>query len=146
MNTKAPVASRGTILVVDDERTSLKVLVAVLTTQGYRVQSANSGETALEMVVAALPELVLLDIVMPGIDGFEVCRRLKACDQTSHIPVIFLSATTETEERVQGFKLGAVDFVAKPFQHSELLARVHTHLVLTRLQAELKSQAADLRQ
>jgi PAS domain S-box-containing protein len=100
---------------------------------------------ALKTVEQTPPDLVLLDIVMANIDGFEVCRRLKANEQLCHVPVIFLSATSEKQERVIGFQLGAVDFVAKPFQRQELLARVRTHLALTRMQAELKRQADDLR-
>lgn len=146
MDKGTPTPCHGTILAVDDEPTSLKMLTAVLTAEGYQVHSATGGEHALELVAKTLPDLILLDIAMPGIDGLEVCRRLKAHEKTGHIPLIFLSATTETEERVQGFKLGAVDFVAKPFQRQELLARVQTHLALTRLQHDLKRQAAELRE
>ena len=138
--------NKGSILAVEDDRASLKLLEAALTAAGYQVQAAASGEQALEIVARTPPDLILLDIVMPGIDGFEVCQRLKAHEQTSHIPIIFISATTDAKERVQGFQSGALDFVSKPFQRDELLARVHTHLALTRLQAELKSQAADLRE
>jgi len=143
---KSPIASnKGTILAVEDDRTSMKLLMSVLTTAGYDIHSAMSGEQAMELAAASPPELILLDIVMPGINGFEVCRWLKAQEPTSHIPVIFLSATTEPKERLEGFRLGAVDFISKPFQREELLARVHTHLALARLQAQLKHQAADLR-
>ncbi len=146
MNHGNPTPRHGTILAVDDEPTSLALIKAVLVAEGYQVQSAKTGEQALALIATAPPELILLDIVMPGLDGFEVCRQLKAHEATSHIPLIFLSATTETEERVKGFRLGAVDFVAKPFQRQELLARVHAHLALTRMQAEIKRQAADLRE
>jgi PAS domain S-box-containing protein len=139
-----PLKGKGVILAVDDDRTSLKLLTAVLLTEGYDVLPAVSGEQALEAVAKTPPELILLDIVMPGINGFEVCQQLKAHETTSHIPVIFLSATTEPEERVVGFKQGAVDFVSKPFQRQELLARVHTHLALARLQSELRCQKAEL--
>jgi two-component system, NtrC family, sensor kinase len=143
--TKAdPAHAIGTILAVDDERTSLKLLTTVLAAEGYEVHSAVSGEQALESVAQTQPELILLDIVMPGIDGFEVCRQLKTHAKTSHIPVIFLSATSDSKERVAGFKLGAVDFVPKPFQRHELLARVHTHLSLARLQVALKRETAEL--
>ena len=144
MNNDTSAPGKGTILAVEDERTSLKLLTRVLVEEGYVVQTAVSGELALESIANAHPELVLLDIVMPGIDGFEVCRQLKAKEETSHIPVIFLSASTETKERVEGFKLGAVDFVPKPFQRQELLARVRTHMALARLQSKLKRQTADL--
>lgn len=142
---KSPIVpNKGTILAVEDDRTSMKLLTSVLTTAGYRVHPATSGEQAMELVTASPPELILLDIIMPGIDGFEVCRWLKAQETTSHIPVLFLSATSEPKERLEGFRLGAVDFISKPFQRDELLARVHTHLTLARLQAELKHQATDL--
>lgn len=135
---------KGTILIVDDDQSSLRLLTKILTSEGYQVRPADSGELALAAVAAQTPELILLDISMPGIDGFEVLRRLKASEQNRAIPVIFLSATTETEQRVQGFKLGAVDFISKPFQINELLARVHTHLELFRLQTQLEQRAAEL--
>lgn len=146
MSQEIPTNRPGTILAVDDEQTSLKILEKVLGADGHHVQSATSGEQALKLIAEKPPELILLDIVMEGVDGFEVCRRLKAHAESRHIPVIFISATTEAEERVQGFKLGAVDFVVKPFQRHELLARVQTHLSLMRMQAELKQQAAELRE
>lgn len=145
MSHDLPPACHGHVLAVDDEPISLKILTAVLEGAGYQVHSALSGERALEIMAATTPELVLLDIVMDGIDGLEVCRRIKAHEKYRHIPVIFISATTETEERVQGFQLGAVDFVVKPFQRQELLARVRAHLALNRMQDELKRQAVDLR-
>lgn len=135
----------GTILAVDDDSVSLKILTTVLANEGYTVLAATSGVEALKTAEQTLPDLVLLDIVMEDVDGFEVCRRLKANAQLRHVPVMFLSATSEKQERVIGFQLGAVDFIAKPFQQQELLARVSTHLALTRMQAELKRQADDLR-
>jgi len=136
--------SKGTILAIDDEPTSLKILTEVLEAEGYSVQSASSGEMAMKSIHATPPELILLDVVMPGIDGFEICRRLRMHEATRQIPVILLSANTDAKERVDGFKLGAVDFVSKPFQREELIARVHTHLSFARLQAELKQQTTDL--
>lgn len=144
MNSDTLAPGKGTILAVDDDRMSLRLLTTALAAESYHVLSAISGEQALESIATAHPELILLDIVMPGIDGFEVCRRLKEHEETSHIPIIFLSASTETKERVEGFKLGAVDFVSKPFQRQELLARVHTHMAFARLQSKLKRQTADL--
>ena len=141
-----PTPGKGIILAVDDDRMTLKLLTTVLAAEGYEVHGAISGELALESVTAAPPELILLDIVLPDIDGFEVCRRLKAHADTRRIPVIFLSAATDTKDRVTGFKLGAVDFVPKPFQREELLARVQTHMALARLQAELKRESAELGQ
>ena len=136
--------NQGTILAVDDTLASLKLLTDILTAEGYQVHPANSGELALASVAASLPELILLDVRMPGMDGFEVLRQLKAQKQSRDIPVILLTAFTEVENRVEGFKLGAVDFISKPFQHDELLARVHTHLELFRLHARLEHQAAEL--
>jgi PAS domain S-box-containing protein len=139
MNTK------GTILVVDDAPVNLKLLVGVLTADGYDVLSAEDGETALASMAAHVPELVLLDICMPGLDGFEVCRRLRARVESRDIPVMFISATGESAERVEGLRLGAVDFITKPFQREELLARVQTHLELRRLRVRLEQQADGLR-
>lgn len=135
---------QGTILVVDDTHPSLKLLTDVLTAAGYEVRPADSGELALASVAARPPELILLDIRMPGMDGFEVFRRLKTRERSRDIPVMFLSAVTETEQRVEGLKLGAVDFIPKPFQAEELLARVRTHMEMSRLRARLEHEAASL--
>ena len=133
----------NTILVVDDDSHSLRLLTDTLTGGGYRVRPADSGELALASVGAAAPGLILLDIRMPGMDGFEVCRRLKADDKTRGIPVIFLSAAGQMEDRVLGLSLGAADFISKPFQAPELLARVHIHMELGRLRADLERQVAE---
>ncbi|MBF0634500.1 MAG: PAS domain S-box protein [Nitrospinae bacterium] len=137
--------NRGVILAVDDNLESLRLLTDILTGESYQVRPANSGELALASVAASPPELILLDIRMPGMDGFDALRRIKAREECRAIPVIFLSAATETQTRVEGFKLGAVDFISKPFQRDELLARVQTHLELSRLRSRLKRQADDLR-
>jgi len=137
--------SKGTVLVVDDTHASLKLLSDLLTAEGFAVRPADSGELALAAVAAKPPELILLDIRMPGMDGFEVMRRLKAREASRDIPVVFLSAITESEQRVEGLRLGAVDFVSKPFQREELLARVQTHVDLSRARDQLEQQAADLR-
>src|SRR5579864_4398817 len=127
-----------TILVVDDESESRTLLTAILTAEGYGVRLADGGALALASIELNRPELILLDVRMPGLDGFEVCRRLKQRDETRDIPLIFISASGEIEEHVEGFRLGAVDFVTKPFQREELLARVRTHLELGQLRAELE--------
>jgi PAS domain S-box-containing protein len=129
---------RGTILVVDDTAESLRILTEILQPEGYRVRPANSGELALASIAAQPPDLILLDIRMPGMDGFEVCRRLKAGETTRGIPVIFQSAATDLAERLEGLRLGAVDYISKPFQREELLARVKTHLELARLRENLE--------
>jgi DNA-binding response OmpR family regulator len=119
------------------------ILTNILVDEGYDVRPADSGELALASIEAKKPELILLDIRMPGMDGFEVCRRLKARSDTRDIPVMFLSGITETKERVEGLKLGAVDFVSKPFQKEELLARISTQLELSRLRGTLEGLIAE---
>ncbi len=118
-----------TILVVDDTPENLKILIGILRDQ-YKVKAVLSGEEAIETVLKNKPDLVLLDIMMPGIDGYETCRRLKNSLETQDIPIIFLTAKTEAEDIVKGFELGAVDYVTKPFNSAELLSRVNTHLLL----------------
>jgi PAS domain S-box-containing protein len=130
------------IIVIDDDSESLGLLTSILSAEGYQVRSANSGQLALASVAAWLPQLILLDIRMPGIDGFEICRRLKAGEETRNIPLMFISAATEVEERVEGLALGAVDYITKPFQRQELLARVRTHLELARLRVRLETQVS----
>ena len=115
---------KGEIVVVDDDAESLKLLTDILSQEGYHVRPAHTGKLALASIAAAPPELILLDKRMPGMDGFEVCRRLKEFQQTRDIPVIFLSGSDREEQHVEGFHLGAVDFVTKPFKHRELLARI----------------------
>src|SRR6516164_9404067 len=130
------------ILVVDDESESLVLLTEILAAEGFEVRSANSGQLALASIAAWVPQLILLDVRMPGIDGFEVCRRIKASEETRDVPLMFISAATAVEERVAGLALGAVDFINKPFQREELLARVRTHLELGYLRAQLESRVA----
>ena len=102
------------------------------------------GEVALDLARRHNPSLILLDVMMPGIDGFEVCRRLKADPETAHIAVVFLTALDRTEDKVRGFSVGAVDYVAKPFQPEEVIARVTTHLTVQRLQRNLAAANRDL--
>lgn len=133
----------STILVVDDDSHSLRLLTDILTGEGYHVRPADSGELALASVEAGAPELILLDIRMPGMSGFEVCRQLKANARSRGIPVVFLSAAGQVEDRVQALGLGAADFISKPFQAPELLARVHIHMELGQLRAHLEQQVAE---
>jgi len=133
----------GTILVVDDEPESLRLLVGILKPEGYEVRPADSGQLALASVTAQPPDMILLDVRMPHMDGFEVCRRLKARVESRDIPLMFISASGRVEERVEGLKLGAVDFISKPFQREELLTRVKTHLDLSRLRGQLEKQVAE---
>lgn len=133
----------GEVLIVEDTPASLQLLFDLLTQAGYSVRQAQDGEMALLSAIERPPELVLLDIRMPGIDGYEVCRQLKASPRTHDVPVIFLSALHETEDKVQGFKLGAVDFIAKPYYPDEVLARVRTHIELRRLQTRLEQRVLE---
>jgi len=132
------MSEKSQILIVDDTPASLKLLSDLLKNEGFDVRPALSGELALEAVRSQTPDLILLDIMMPVIDGFTVCRRLKADPHTCHIPVLFISAISEPQEILQGFELGAVDYVTKPFRREELLARVRTHLEISRLRHHLE--------
>jgi sigma-B regulation protein RsbU (phosphoserine phosphatase) len=132
------------ILLVDDNPTNLQVLFQTLEGVGCKLLIAKNGEMALSIAGKALPDLILLDIMMPDIDGYEVCRQLKANRATSDIPVIFLSALGDTEDKVKGLQLGAVDYITKPFQPDEVIARVDTHLTIHRLKREVESQKDQL--
>ncbi|MDR3710635.1 MAG: response regulator [Capsulimonadaceae bacterium] len=125
------------ILVVDDTSESLRLLTGILVAEGYAVRPADSGVLALASALANPPALILLDIRMPGLDGYEVCRRLKESPATCNIPVVFISAAANLDERVAGLSLGAVDYITKPYQREELLARVRTHIELARLRTSL---------
>jgi len=133
------------ILVVDDEPAALKLLKDILSTEGFRVRLFNNGGLALRSVEAEIPELILLDIRMPGMDGFEVCRRLKSSEKLKDIPVIFISAAVDLEDKVKAFQAGGVDYIVKPFQREEVIARVRTHVALNQSLRELKSVAESLR-
>jgi sigma-B regulation protein RsbU (phosphoserine phosphatase) len=136
---------KESILLVDDNPTNLQMLFQLLEKSvGCKLLVAKSGETALTIARRTQPDLILLDIMMPGIDGFEVCRRLKADPATRPIPVIFLSALDETADKVKGLQLGAVDYVSKPFQAEEVIARVNTHLTIHRLNREVQEQRDQL--
>ena len=126
------------ILIVDDEISNLRLLTELLEKDGYQVRPTDKAQTAIEAALAKPPSLILLDVRMPEIDGFEVCRRLKQDEGTQHVPIIFVSALQDVEARVQGFEAGGVDFITKPFQELEILARVKTHMALHRTQQNLK--------
>ncbi|MBL9201397.1 MAG: hybrid sensor histidine kinase/response regulator [Opitutaceae bacterium] len=131
-----------TILIVDDTPANLGVLVETLGGAGYQLMVAEDGEEALAQTARTQPDLVLLDVMMPGIDGFETCRRLRARPGTHDVPVIFMTALTETADKVRAFEAGGVDYLAKPIEHEEALVRVRTHLTLRRLRRELEGQLA----
>ncbi len=133
-----PPAANNRVLIVDDTPANIQTLAATLKDKGYPISVATNGKQALDVVARVRPALILLDVMMPEMDGFETCRRLKAADDSREIPVIFLTAKTETADIIQGFELGAVDYVAKPFNPHELLARVSTHLALRRQKQELQ--------
>ncbi len=131
---------KANILVVDDTRANLRFLVEMLTQQGYAVRPALDGATALTSAQARPPDLILLDIMMPHLDGYAVCAQLKAEPVTCDIPVIFLSALNEVVDKVKAFQMGGVDYITKPFQVEEVLARVETHLALRALQRDLQEK------
>ena len=131
-------SDKGCILIVDDNDTNQDVLILGLTKYGYRVEVAQSGLEALEMVNASIPDLILLDILMSGLDGFEVCRQLKSKPSLRDIPVIFVSALNETFDKVRGFDAGGIDYLTKPFEFREVLARIETHLNLSRQRKEIR--------
>lgn len=131
-----------TILVVDDTPANLGVLVETLGAAGYTLMVAEDGEEALAQTAQIAPDLILLDVMMPGIDGFETCRRLKLQPTTADTPVLFMTALNETADKVRAFAAGGVDYITKPIEHEEALARVRTHLALRRLRRELAAEVA----
>ena len=141
---EAPAFQAGSLLVVDDVPANLSVLLDFLGEEGFEVLVAESGQGALEQIRYSRPDLILLDVMMPGLDGFEVCRRLKADAAFAAIPIIFMTALMETVDKVTGFKAGAVDFVTKPVQPEEVVARVRAHLEIRRLQRVLEEKNREL--
>jgi signal transduction histidine kinase len=139
--------SRGIILVVDDNPANLQVLSSFLDQSNFEVWAARSGEKALQRLENNdLPDLILLDVMMPGIDGFETCKQLKSNPRVQDIPVIFMTALSETADKVKGLQLGAVDYITKPFQHEEVLVRIENHLKLRNLTKTLIAKNAELQQ
>ena len=128
------------VLVVDDDSVNLITLRHILKGQGYGVSTAASGIEALEMVQVEIPEIILLDVVMPEMDGYAFCQLLKSDEATREIPVIFLSSLSSSEEKVKAFKVGGVDYIVKPFEPTEVIARVRTHLSLRRVQCQLEEK------
>jgi signal transduction histidine kinase len=131
------------VLLVDDNPTNLKVLAAALQGQGWRILMATDGESAIEQAEYVHPDLVLLDIMMPGIDGFETCRRIKSNPSLVDVPIIFMTALSESDQKVKGLELGAVDYITKPFQQNEVIARVKLHLQLSSLRHNLEQQVQE---
>lgn len=137
-------SSEPTVLLVDDNAQNLKVLYEILKDRGYRLLIANDGDKALSLAQRNLPEVILLDIMMPGMDGFEVCRLLKANPLTADCAVVFLSALDEVDAKVKGFSLGGADYIAKPFQSQEVIARVETHVRVIQLERTLQARNRQL--
>ncbi len=132
------------ILIVDDLQDNLQIISNILHPKGYRISVASSGKKALKRVLIQAPDLILLDIFMPEMDGFEVCKRLKENPETTNIPVIFLTALSETENILKGFEYGAVDYITKPFNSLELISRIKTHLEIKRSRDTIAEQSTKL--
>ncbi|MCD6460730.1 response regulator [bacterium] len=128
------------ILVVDDSLENLELLVRILSDNGYRVRPASTGNLALRSINEKKPDLILLDVKLPDIDGYEVCRRIRTNKQFLNIPIIFISALGETTKKIEGFTAGGVDYITKPFEAKEVLARIKTHLRLEALTYKLEQK------
>lgn len=144
MKPKNAETKKATVLVVDDVPSNVMILLETLSQAGYQVLVAQNGKQAIRTADYAHPDLILLDIMMPGIDGFETCRRLKAQPGTEDIPVLFMTALTDTVDKLKGFELGAADYITKPLQHREVLARIHAHLSVYKLQKQLLQRNMEL--
>jgi sigma-B regulation protein RsbU (phosphoserine phosphatase) len=138
MNSQRIDSSQANILIVDDKPANLQLLSKMLAEQGYRVRPVPNGQMALSAAQAELPDLVLLDIKMPDIDGYSICEQLKTEEKTCEIPIIFISALDAIQDKVKAFRAGGVDYITKPFQIEEVLARVDTHLTLRKLQTQFQ--------
>ncbi|MDI9638348.1 hybrid sensor histidine kinase/response regulator [Kamptonema cortianum] len=137
-------SERNIILIVDDHQTNLNLLFQLLRNVGFKVLISMDGESAIEQTYYAQPDLILLDVMMPGIDGFETCRQIKSNPSTCDIPIIFMTALSDTENKVKGFQYGAVDYITKPFQYEEVISRVQTHITMQKLRQSLKEKNQEL--
>jgi signal transduction histidine kinase len=146
MNVASIQFDSAVILVVDDVLENLRLLSKILSLEGYQVRQAINGEVALKTVQAIQPDLILLDIMMPDMDGYEVCKALKSDPRTQNIPIIFLSALDEVLDKVKAFKIGGSDYITKPFQHGEVLARVQNQIEIYKLSQKLQSQNTQLKE
>lgn len=144
MNTTEYSPNQGILLIVDDIPANLSVLFDFLNESGFEVLVAQDGQRALKKAEYAQPELILMDVMMPNMDGFEACQALKANPKTKNIPVIFMTALNDTVDKVRGFEVGAEDYITKPIQHEEVLARVNAHLKLYRLQKQIENRNKEL--
>ncbi|MCB0176564.1 MAG: response regulator, partial [Anaerolineae bacterium] len=134
-----------TILIIDDQPTNLRVMAEYLEMDGFELMVAQNGEDGLAIARAGQPDIILLDVMMPGIDGFETCRRLQQDDRTRDIPIIFMTALADVDHKVKGFEAGAVDYVTKPIQQAEVLARINTHLRLRELTRQIQQSNQEIR-
>lgn len=132
------------ILIVDDQPNNIKVLTSFLRSQNFQTRIAESGERALQLLDRFLPDLILLDVMMPGINGFDTCRQIKADEKKADIPIIFMTALDNVEDKVQGFKAGGVDYITKPFDQTEMLARINTHIELRKKTMALEKALAEV--
>jgi PleD family two-component response regulator len=144
--TRAAQNKGADVLVVDDTRENLRLLIRILAENGYKVRPVTNGRMAVTAAQIVPPDLILLDIMMPDMNGFEVCAQLKSDARTRDIPVIFISALDETSDKVRAFDEGGVDYITKPFEAGEVLARVNTHLTIRNLQKTLQAQNNELQQ
>lgn len=135
-----PDSNKGSILIVDDRPENLRLLNSMLGKKGYKTRPATSGKIAIQSALLKKPDLILLDVIMPEMDGFEVCRILKKNQETASIPVIFISALDDSENKLKGFNVGGVDYICKPFYETEVLARVETHITLYRMKENLEKE------
>ena len=133
------------ILIVDDQPTNLKVLLSFLQEHDYRVYMADSGQRALDIVPKIQPDLVLLDVMMPGLNGFEICGKIKADKELAAIPVIFMTALDTVGDKMTGFAAGGVDYITKPFHQVEVLARINTHITLRKREKELEAALEEIK-
>lgn len=136
--------AKAILLLVDDDPDNLHVLLETLDDSNFRTLVALDGENALRQIAYIRPDLILLDVMMPGLDGFETCQRLKDNDETKDIPVIFMTALSETVNKVKGFQVGGVDYITKPIDIEEVLVRINTHLTIRQLQKQLEAKNAEL--
>ena len=135
---------KSKILIVDDKPENLKVLLGALKEYGGEISIAQSGQETLDLMDTFFPDIILLDVMMPDMNGFETCRRLKDNEATKDIPVIFMTALSDTVDKLNGFEVGGVDYITKPFQHEEVLARVKAHLTIRNLQEDLRQKSEEL--
>lgn len=138
-------SEQDAILVVDDQPANLKVLLSFLQEHDYRVYMVDSGQRALDILPKIQPDLILLDVMMPGMNGFEICRRIKADKDQAALPIIFMTALDSVGDKVTGFSAGAVDYITKPFQQAEVLARINTHITLRKRERELKEALEEIK-